>query len=316
MHKFVTDKTVFEPVEHWAKLPHPMRFHEATSVGVDSKSRVYVFNRGNAPMIVFDRDGNFIESWGHGEFSRPHGITIDSQDNLFLADDLAHVVQKRTHKGELIFSLGKKGKPSGWQEGMPFNRPTHTAIYEPTGDIFVSDGYGNSNVHKYDTNGNYIKSWGAPGSDPGQFSLPHNIAIAGEDRVAVCDRENFRIQFFDLDGNFVQQVHTHRPMSIASVKTPQGYNLYVGEAGAPPVQKGVPNLGLRVVVLDEEGNKITWFGDIHKGEGPHQFIAPHGIAVDTDGSVYIAEVSYIEYGSAQNPPREVVSLRKWARVKN
>ena len=100
----------YKPVPYWAKLPHPMCFKEATSVAVDSQDRVYVFNRGNWPVMIFDADGNFLETWGEGEFVRPHGIFIDGEDNLYMADDDGHFVDKRTASGELIFRLGEKGK--------------------------------------------------------------------------------------------------------------------------------------------------------------------------------------------------------------
>ena len=206
----------YEPVPYWAKLPHPMSFKEATSVAVDSQDRVYVFNRGNWPMMIFDADGNFLETWGEGEFNRPHGIFIDADDNLYLADDDDHVVEKRTTSGEIIFRLGERGKPAAWQEGDPFNRPTDIVVHPESRDIFISDGYGNSRVHKYDAEGTYITSWGEPGWMDGQFSLPHNICLLGDDRVIVCDRENFRIQIFDLDGEFVDQKHMHRPIACGN----------------------------------------------------------------------------------------------------
>jgi DNA-binding beta-propeller fold protein YncE len=308
-----TSATVYEPVPYWAKLPHPMFFKEATSVAVDSNDNVYVFNRGDHPVIIFDKDGNFLETWGAGEFVRPHGITIDAEDNLYLADDDAHMVEKRTKEGKLIFRLGEKGKAAAWQEGDPFNRPTNVAVNPATGDLFVSDGYGNSRVHKYDTDGNYIKSWGEPGSMPGQFSLPHNISMNGTDKVTVADRENFRLQTFTTDGEFVKQIHLHRPMALSTGRG-DDTNLFVAEAGPPPVQEGVRRLGRRVVVLDLEGNEITRFGNELGGEGHDQFIAPHGISVDSAGSVYVAEVSYTAFGSQQDPVREVTSLRKWKRV--
>lgn len=308
-----TSKTVYQPVPFWAKLPHPMFFKEATSVAVDSSDNVYVFNRGDHPVIIFDRDGNFLETWGAGEFVRPHGITIDAEDNLYLADDDAHVIEKRTKDGELIYRLGEKCKPAAWQEGDPFNRPTHVAIHPDSGDLFISDGYGNSRVHRYDSDGNYIKSWGEPGSLPGQFSLPHNIAMNGSDKVTVADRENFRLQTFTIDGEFVQQIHSHRPIAIINGNG-SDTNLYVAEAGPPPVQEGVRRLGRRVVVMDRNGTEMTRFGDEFGGEGHDQFIAPHAIAVDSEGSVYVAEVSYTAFGSQQDPVREVTSLRKWKRV--
>ena len=308
-----TSATVYEPVPYWAKLPHPMFFKEATSIAVDSDDNVYVFGRGDYPLIIFDRDGNFLETWGAGECVRPHGITIDAADNLYLADDDAHMIEKRTKEGKLIFRLGEKGMAAAWQEGKPFNRPTHVAINPATGDLFVTDGYGNSRVHKYDSEGKYIQSWGESGSLNGQFSLPHNIAMNGTDRVTVCDRENFRLQTFTTDGEYVEQVHMHRPMAITDGKG-DDTNLYVAEAGAPPVQDGVRRLGQRVVVMDRDGNELTRFGDELMGEGHDQFIAPHGMAVDSEGSVYIAEVSYTAYGSKLDPVREVTSLRKWKRV--
>lgn len=305
--------TVYEPVPFWAKLPHPMFFKEATSVAVDSRDNVYVFNRGDHPVIIFDREGNFLETWGAGEFLRPHGITIDGEDNLYLADDDAHMIEKRTKDGGLIFRLGEKGKPSAWQNGDPFNRPTHVAVHPETGELFISDGYGNSRIHKYDSDGKHITSWGEPGSLEGQFSLPHNIAMNGTDKVTLCDRENFRLQTFTTDGEFVKQIHCHRPMAITDGKGDDA-NLYVAEAGPPPVQEGVRRLGRRVVVMDRSGNEVTRFGNELGGEGHDQFLAPHGMAVDSEGSVYVAEVSFTAFGSQQDPVREVISLRKWKRT--
>ncbi len=308
-----TPDTKYEPVIGWAKLPHPMAFKEATSVGVDSEDNVYVFNRGKNPMMVFDRAGNFLETWGEGEFDRPHGIAFDSDDNVYLADDLAHTVQKRSRSGEVIFQIGERGKAAALQQGDPFNRPTHIAINPANGDFFVSDGYGNSRVHRYDASGRHIKSWGEPGSLQGQFSLPHNICMQGTDRVVVCDRENFRLQVFTTDGEAVAQVHMHRPMAIAAGRG-DDTSIYVGEAGPPPVQEGVKRLGQRVVVLDQDLKEVTRFGNELPGEKPDQFLAPHGISVDSEGSVYVAEVSFTAYGSHLDPPREVISLRKWRRV--
>ncbi len=303
----------YKPVPYWAKLPHPMSFKEATSVAVDSQDRVYVFSRGNWPVMVFDVDGNFLETWGEGEFVRPHGIFIDGDDNLFMADDDGHFVDKRTSSGEIIFRLGERGKPAAWQEGDPFNRPTDIVVHPDSGDIFISDGYGNSRVHKFDGNGNHVKSWGEPGWMDGQFSLPHNICMVGNDKIMVADRENFRVQIFSLDGDYVDQKHMHRPIACGNSSTGDGL-IFVAEAGAPAVQKGVKNLGNSVAVLDSDLSEVDRFGGDLPGEGHDQFIAPHGIATDSTGAVYIAEVSYTNTGSNLNPPREVTSLRKWVPV--
>ena len=309
----VTSSTKFEPEFGWAKLPHPMTFKEATSVAVDSEDNVYVFNRGNWPVMIFDKAGNFLSTWGAGEFIRPHGIYADGEDNLYLADDLAHMVEKRTKDGSLLFRLGEKGEAAEWQQGDPFNRPTDIAIHPETGDIFISDGYGNSRVHRFDKDGKHLLSWGEPGSRPGEFSLPHNITMLGTDKVVVCDRENFRLQVFTIDGDFVREVHAHRPISIVA-GTGDDTSIYVAEAGPPPVQAGVKRLGCDVVIFDRDFNEITRFGNELPGEGVDQFMSPHGMAVDSEGSVYVAEVSYTAHGSQLDPPREVVSLRKWKRV--
>ena len=214
-----TFQTRYEPVPGWAKLPMGVTFRgDATSVAVDSKDNVYVFNRGTEPIAVFDVDGNFLRGMGHGEFVRPHGIEIDRNDDLYLVDDNGHFVQKRTNEGQVVFTIGTKGEPCDWQSGGMFNRPTDVAIHPDTGELFVSDGYGNSRIHKFDPDGQHMMSWGQPGTDPGQFSLPHNISMVGLDKVVVADRENFRLQIFTTGGEFVEQIHIHHPMSVTQGK--------------------------------------------------------------------------------------------------
>lgn len=303
----------YSPVPNWCKLPYGMTFkNDATSVAVDSKDNVYVFCRGPVPLFIFDSEGNYINSWGEGEFLRPHGICVDKNDDLYLIDDQGHMIEKRTKEGKLIFRLGEKGKSSARQSGDIFNLPTDAIVDPDTGDIFISDGYGNSRVHKFDTEGKYIKSWGEPGSDPGKFSLPHNIAITSDKRLIVADRENFRLQIFDTEGNFIDQWHIHHPMSVTTDKED---NIYVGEMGPPPVQEGVKNLGNCVSILNPEGKLIERLGDELPGSNDNQFVAPHGIAVDSKGSIYVAEVAWTFWFSRQeNPPiGEIPSLRKWQR---
>src|SRR6201997_5284286 len=166
---------IYEPVEDWAKLPSGWSFKEIGGVGVDRKDNVYVFNRGEHPMIVFDRDGNFLRSFGEGLFSRAHGLHIDADDNLYCTDDGDHTVRKCTPDGKGGLTTGMPKKPRLFRSGEPFHRCTHTAL-SPKGEIYVSDGYGNARVHKYSPDGKLLMSWGEPGSDPGQFNIVHNIA--------------------------------------------------------------------------------------------------------------------------------------------
>jgi DNA-binding beta-propeller fold protein YncE len=303
----------YAEVEGWAHVPAEMApERDATSVAVDSRDRVYVFNRGPHPMLVLDADGELVDSWGAGEFDRPHGIAIDAEDNLYLADDGGHFVQKRRPDGELLFTVGTRGQPAPAQSGEMFNRPTHVAIHPRDGRLFVTDGYGNSRVHVLDERGRHLFSWGSPGGDPGEFSVPHNITFVGEDRLAVCDRENFRIQLFTVEGEFIEQWHGHRPQSIVAGRGDDA-QLYVGELGPHAIQRGVPGLGAQLLVLDRDGRRVA---RIREGDG-ERAISAHGIAVDSAGTVYAAETAaapYVRAVAERNDAGVPLALRAWKRI--
>jgi hypothetical protein len=173
----------------WAKLPEGWSFKEAGGVGVDSKDNVYVFNRGEHPMMIFDREGKFLRSWGEGQYPRAHGVHMAPDDTMFLTDDGGHFVRKVTLDGKVLLELGVPGKPAPYMSGEPFHRCTHTAL-SPRGDIYVSDGYGNSRVHKYSPDGKLLFSWGGPGTGEGEFNIVHNICCDADGWVYVADREN------------------------------------------------------------------------------------------------------------------------------
>ena len=159
----------YEIKENWAKLPDGWSFKEVAAVGVDRQDNVYCFTRGEHPVIVFDRDGNFLRSWGEGQYIRAHGVHMGPDDSIYLTDDGGHFVRKCSLDGKVLLELGVPGKPAPYLSGEPFNRCTHTAL-SPKGEIYVSDGYGNAKVHKYAPDGKLLLSWGEPGSDPGQFN--------------------------------------------------------------------------------------------------------------------------------------------------
>lgn len=301
-------------VEGWAKLPDGWTFKEVAAVGVDGKDRVYCFTRGEHPMIVFDKDGNFLKSWGEGTFKRAHGVTMGPDETIYLTDDGDHTVRKCTLDGKVLMTIGVPGKPSPYQSGEPFNRCTHVA-FSPQGEIYVSDGYGNSRVHKYSPDGKLLFSWGEPGTDPGQFNIVHNICTDPDGWVYVADRENHRIQVFDPRGKFEAQWHNlHRPCALYMEMSDEPI-CYIGELGGGTTQNlEIPNVGHRLVIRNKDGEELARLGDRLAGEGPGQFIAPHGLCLDSQRNIYVAEVSWTIMGRRLDPPREMRTLQKLAKV--
>jgi DNA-binding beta-propeller fold protein YncE len=208
-------KHTYELVEDWGKLPEGWTLGQ-TGIVTDARDRVYLFNRSEHPLIVLDCDGVFFSSWGEGILSSAHGMFIDQQENIYLPVVNSHVVLKYSPTGNLLMTLGTWDKPSetGWsgnyldpvkQAAGPFHRPTDVAM-SPTGDLYISDGYGNARVHRFNADGSFEMSWGAPGKTaPGEFHVPHGVWVHTDGRVFVADRENNRIQIFSPDGEFLTQ---------------------------------------------------------------------------------------------------------------
>ncbi|GAG50567.1 unnamed protein product, partial [marine sediment metagenome] len=179
--------------------------------------------------------------------------------------------------------------------------------------------YGNARVHKYSADGEYLFSWGEYGVARGQFNLVHSVATDREGRVYIADRESHRVQVFDPNGkDLTQWNNLHRPCGL-HIDAPTGGDreqlCYIGQLGPGlAVNKTYPNLGARVSICDLEGRLLAWLGDVRPGEEPGQFVAPHGIAVDSHGDLYVGEVSWAERGRHLDPPREVRSFRKLVKV--
>jgi NHL repeat-containing protein len=287
----------YRVVENWGKLPDGWQLTDVASVGVDSKDRIYVFNRGEHPMVVFDREGNFITSWGEGLFSRAHGLHIDADDHLYCTDDGDHTVRKCDTSGKVLLTIGIPGKPAPFMSGEPFHRCTHTAL-SPKGEIYVSDGYGNACVHKFSPDGKLLKTWGEPGTDPGQFNIVHNIVADADGWVYVADRENHRVQVFDGNGKYETQWNNlHRPCALCCCSGGKQPNFIIGELGPGlAVNRKVPNLGPRLSIVDAKGKRIAKLGG-ENGPGLEagKFLAPHGIALDSKGDIYVGEVGVTDW---------------------
>ncbi len=185
---------------------------------------------------------------------------VDADDNLYCTDDGDHTVRKCTPDGKVLLTIGIPEKPAPFMSGEPFHRCTHTAL-SPKGEIYVSDGYGNARVHKFTPDGKLIKSWGEPGTDPGQFNIVHNIVTDDDGWVYVADRENHRVQVFDGNGKYEAQWHDlHRPCALCRCggKHP---TFIIGELGpGMPVNRNVPNLGPRLSIVDATGKRIARLG--------------------------------------------------------
>lgn len=284
----------YELVDGWAKYPADWSLLDVAGLAIDAQDRVYVLNRCTHPVMVFDREGNFLTHWGDGLFQRAHGAGISPDGSIYCTDDGLHVIYKFTPEGELLQTIGNKGQPSDtgyipeWHNifwslttithgGPPFNRPTGVAI-APSGEIYVADGYGNACVHKFSPDGTLLFSWGEPGFKPGQFRLPHFICLDKQERVWISDRENSRIQIFDSQGKFLDQWEDFiRPTDI---QIDRNGIVYVTE------------LCQRVTILNLDGQVLTRFGnqggkDLDKA----LFIAPHTVAIDSHGDIYVGEVS-------------------------
>lgn len=303
----------FEVDAGWERLPGGLAHADVAAVDVDAGDRVYLFTRFDGQVIVYERDGTYVRSWGKGVFTTPHGLTVGPDGSVYCVDAGDHTVRRFTPDGRLLMTLGTPGAASdtGFVSGQParvhsvegvryggppFNRCTALAV-APGGDLYVSDGYGNSRVHRFTPDGELIASWGEPGTGPGEFHLPHCLDIAPDGRVFVGDRENDRIQIFTPDGTFLEEwTDVRRPCDLTIA--PDG-SVYVVELWRPEggssfthgkTERDQP---ARLTVLNPYGEVIERWGDSseHRTE-PGNFIAPHGIALDSHGDLYVAEVTY------------------------
>ena len=302
----------FEERHDWPRLPEGWSFREVVDVAVDGQDRVCVFNRGPQPVMVFEADGTLAGAWGEGMFTRPHGLTAGPDGALWAADDDGHCVRRFTWDGELQLTVGTPGQGSAVHSGDPFNRPTKVAVDPGSGAIYIADGYGNARVHKYSPEGEHLLSWGEFGTGPGQFNLVHSVCTDDVGRVYVADRENHRVQIFDDRGAYLDQWNDmHRPCGLLV----SGDRAYVGQLPSHlDVNAAYPNIGACVTIHDLDGNQLARLGGAHPGEGPGEYTAPHGLAADSRGDLYVGEVSWSAWGRRLDPPRLVRCFRKLVRV--
>lgn len=295
------DSLRYELVKGWEILPPGMTHDDVPAVCTDTQDNVFLYCRGNTRMIIFDKGGHVIDSWGSAEFGvRPHGAMLAPDGDLYLVDEGQHSVGKYTTSGMLVRQIGPSGTPSptGYDgenyrttavPAGPYNRPTGLSM-GADGHFYVSDGYGNCQVHHFDGSGNLVGSWGSPGRGAGEFYVPHGICVDSHGRILVADRENERIQVFAADGKYLEE--------WTDVQRPQG--IFVDDAGLVYVAEGAWPVGWesqrtgvftepvwgRISIYDPAGNVLLRWRQPDPAEDGF-LLSPHGIWCDSEGSIYV-----------------------------
>jgi len=310
---------------NFLKLPPDTHLGEAVGVAVNSKGHIFVFSRGNstgpaygasaAQLLQFLPDGRFVREIGHNLYawSFAHSVRIDKDDNIWVADKGSDMVIKFNPEGRVVMVFGRKQEASdeGTEplkhpkpplppvDGM-FRQVTDMA-WDAAGNTYISDGYVNSRIAKADKDGVWLKSWGEPGDKPGQFNIPHSIAVDAQNNVYVADRGNRRIQVFDADGKFLRQITIDVPAPAdarAAIGAKSTANTGTMAPGAPwtlCITPG-PNQVLytsdaypgRIYKLSLDGKVLGILGKA--GKQPGQFGWIHSIACPSENELYVAEI--------------------------
>lgn len=268
----------YGPVAHSLAVPEDMAMGAPSSVALTAQGHLLVFNRGPHPLLEFDRDGRFVRSLGEGRYVRPHGMRIDATGNIWTTDVNGHTVTKMSPQGDVLLVLGVKGQAGEWDDraGLHLlNEPNDVAI-GPSGDIFVVQGHGRGDprVLKFDATGRLVTSWGGKGTGPGQFDLAHSIVIDSRERVYVADRQNRRVQVFDLNGTFIAEwKYAGLPCGLYIAPNREMY-LASGFAG-------------QILKLDANGKPLAATGEPGKGLG--KFGEAHYLSFGPNGEIYVAD---------------------------
>ena len=275
MAQIGTGKYTYELIHDFFKLPAGQSFGMISRVAADAQDRIYVFQRKDPPVVVFDREGKYLGAWGSGEVTDPHGLKIVG-DTVYTTDRSDSVAKSFTLDGKPLLELGKRGEHSdtgkvgtNWlaeRAAGPFNHPTEMMAH-PNGDIYVTDGYRNARVHRFTRDGRLVTSWGAPGKGQGQFHLPHSIAYDDAGKLYVADRANKRVQIFTPEGEFLGQwTGMGGPNDITRGKDGNFYIAEQEENGGPA----------HISVRDAQGNVLVRMESRHV----------HGVGVDSHGDIY------------------------------
>lgn len=293
--------TEYDVVPSWPHRPdHISGKGWVSGLAVDAGDHVWFVRKGPDPVQCYTSDGQFVRSWGKGLFDQPHHLRIDPEGNIWIADFGMHVVYKFTADGQLLMTLGTRGEKG--DDEAHFNMPTDMAI-TPTGDIFVTDGYGNRRVVHFTRAGRFVKTFGTAGPGPGQFVLPHAIVVDSQGKLYIADRNSGRLQVFDQEGRFLDQ--------WSNVIMPWG--LSITNSDELWVCGSSPHWWFRHGVYPEYKDQLfmrfaatgrvlqTWaipLGDIGTNKDmpdtsqlkPGETVGAHCIAQDSQGNVYVGDI--------------------------
>ncbi|MFP3950541.1 MAG: peptidyl-alpha-hydroxyglycine alpha-amidating lyase family protein [Candidatus Bathyarchaeia archaeon] len=263
----------YRAVEGWPMMPNGWRLGQVAGVAVDTEGRYYVYQRGGEapPLICFNHEGEYLNSWGEELYVRPHMAKCDEEDNIWLIDDGGHALYLHSPEGELLRRIGTPGVPG--EDGCHFNRPTDIA-FSTRGGFYISDGYGNKRVAHFDEDLKFISQWGSEGVEEGEFVLPHAITTDDEGLVYVADRNRWRIQIFSPRGQFLRQwTHIGKPFGI------------VHSDGCLWICDGT---NARVTKVDRDGKVKGFFSN--KGDGKDNLSTAHDLAIASNGDIITAHL--------------------------
>ena len=273
----------YRPDPNWPVLPPGFAFGAVCGVSVHPDGSVFVLHRGPGPVRRFSPEGRLLASWGDGLIKLPHTIKADHTGMVWVTDVGNHVVYQFTPEGEVLRVLGQKGEAGDRLD--QFNQPTDVAV-APSGEFFVSDGYGNNRVLKFDRKGGLIRTWGQKGREPGQFDCPHALGLSPDCKLYVSDRSNSRIQVFSGDGVFETEWRSY----------PYVDGIHCSGDGDVWVSTGRENGVLRI---GPDGWVKDSFGGLQSTEDEIQanlcvplgrFNVAHALSLDAAGNLYVAEV--------------------------
>ncbi|HKD72836.1 MAG TPA: peptidyl-alpha-hydroxyglycine alpha-amidating lyase family protein [Candidatus Acidoferrum sp.] len=286
----------YSVVHGWPQLPPGFVLGQVSGVAVDSHNHVFVFHRAenswatdkshaiaSPAVLCFDGEsGKLLFSWGQNRFLEPHGLRVDRHDNVWLTDRALQQVFEFSHDGKLLLTIGTERTPG--LDATHFNLPTDIA-FAPNDDIYVSDGYGNNRVAKFSSDGKFLLDWGQKGDGPGEFNLPHSVAVDAQGLVYVADRSNSRVQVFDANGKFLKMWKSEELGRPWSLTIGPDNLLYVVDGGdlkpAPPDRGQLLKLDLSGKTLAKWSRYGNYDGQIYWG---------HDLAVGRDGAVYVGDV--------------------------